>query len=218
MYTGLIFTAALSVLFLLAWRFVVRQTASRLQVIEDPETPMHVPEPAPVTTSKETGIGWWQELSQPDKLHLAWSLAVKCLPLWERCVAAGDACYRNTTTGPLMRISTALLINPVNLIGSHLNDAVPFPHEAAVTYADAFIEPMIAMHDGNWAATYPVKKHFLAVYNMLKALLGEGPEPGDHELLTVSISQSIDCLDMCRLYSRMEIDALLESYKKQIYK
>jgi len=160
---------------------------------------------------------WWKLLDTPDQFSLALLLTQKALPVWEKYSQANQAVYRNSSSGPFIKINSQLLQTSIEEIiaGSFIH----FPNKDSKKIKqcyDDFIGPLIAMQDGNWHATYPVKKVFLAVYNILKGILDQDNIPALKSLLALSINQSLDCLDVSKLYSREEIENFLEVYKIKV--
>lgn len=160
---------------------------------------------------------WWKLLDTPDQLSLALLLTQKALPVWEKYSQANQAVYRNSSSGPFIKINSHLLQTSIEEIIA--GSLVHFPNKDSKKIKqcnDDFIGPLIAMQDGNWHATYPVKKVFLAVYNILKGILDQDNIPALKSLLALSINQSLDCLDVSKLYSREEIENFLEVYKIKV--
>ena len=160
---------------------------------------------------------WWKLLDTPDQLSLALLLTQKALPVWEKYSQANQAVYRNSSSGPFIKINSLLLQTSIEEIIA--GSLIHFPNKDSKKIKqcnDDFIGPLIAMQDGNWHATYPVKKVFLAVYNILKGILDQDNIPALKSLLALSINQSLDCLDVSKLYSREEIEIFLELYKIKV--
>ena len=160
---------------------------------------------------------WWNLLDTTDQLDLALSLTQKALPIWEKYTQANQTVYRNSSSGPFIKINKQLLQTSIEEIMA--SSLIHFPNKDNKKIKkcyDDFIGPLIAMQDGNWPATYPVKKVFLSVYNILKGILEQDNIPALKSLLAVSINQSLDCLDISKLYSREEIESFLEGYKIKI--
>ena len=160
---------------------------------------------------------WWKLLDTPDQLSLALLLTQKALPVWEKYSQANQAVYRNSSSGPFIKINSLLLQTSIEEIIA--GSLIHFPNKDSKKIKqcnDDFIGPLIAMQDGNWHATYPVKKVFLAVYNILKGILDQDNIPALKSLLALSINQSLDCLDVSKLYSREEIENFLELYKIKV--
>ena len=160
---------------------------------------------------------WWNMLETNDQLNLALLLTQKALPVWEKYSQANQAVYRNSSSGPFIKINSQLLQTSIEEIMA--GSLIHFPNKDSKKIKqcyDDFIGPLVAMQDGNWHATYPVKKIFLAVYNILKGILDQENIPVFKSLLALSIGQSLDCLDISKLYSREEIENFLEVFKIKV--
>ena len=159
---------------------------------------------------------WWHQLELADQLDLAVELAKKALPAWEKYAAENELVYRNAGTGPFLKIDRQLLFDALRDVQQLYDSGAPNGNKLLHQYYDSFIGPLIAMQDGNWPATYQVKKVFLAVYNILKGILDQDNISALKNLLALSIGQSLDCLDISKLYSREEIESFLEVYKIKV--
>ncbi|RYY68201.1 MAG: hypothetical protein EOO13_12955 [Chitinophagaceae bacterium] len=156
---------------------------------------------------------WWARLDTMLQLELALALARKALPVWQLYAEVHGLHYRNSPNGPLVKVRPALLQNSINAVDLPANLRFPENTSAITNCYNEFVSPLVALQDGNWALTYPVKKIFLSVYNILKAVVEQDQLPVVKSLLSLSINQSLDCLDMCKLYSVEEIKAFIASYK-----
>ncbi len=159
---------------------------------------------------------WWHQLDVDDQLDLAVQLAKMALPTWEKYVTENEMVYRHAGTGPFIKIEKDILQNVLQDVQAlHYSDASNkslLLHQ----YYDTFVGPVIAMHDGDWRATYPVKKIFQAVYNLLKSTLEEGNIGNSKNLLSVAINQLLDCLDIAGAQSKAEIMDFLAAYKTKM--
>ena len=175
-----------------------------------------------VTNGKEKSINllqdeWWKALDDVDQLHLALSLARKALPVWERFIQTQEIVYRNSSTGPFNKIESQLLY--VAIEEMQLRSLLQYPSSDQKKINQCyynFVGPVLALQDGAWTAPYPVKRIFLSVYNILKSIMEKNSVPGFQNYLAAAINQSIDCLDVSKLYSRNEIAVFLESYKGRL--
>lgn len=156
---------------------------------------------------------WWASLDMAVQLELAVALAGKALPVWQKYSEANGLAYKNSLIGNSINISSDLLKKSLDAITE--SSAFHFPqYDKAISNCyNEFIAPLVALQDGHWTLAYPVKKIFLAVYNILKAIAEQEQIPVTKSLLTQSIHQSLDCLDMCKLFSREEIRSFLHSNK-----
>ncbi len=175
-----------------------------------------------VTNGKEKSINllqdeWWKALDDVDQLHLALSLARKALPVWERFIQTQEIVYRNSSTGPFNKIESQLLY--VAIEEMQLRSQLQYPSSDQKKINQCyynFVGPVLALQDGAWTAPYAVKRIFLSVYNILKSIMEKNSVPGFQNYLAAAINQSIDCLDVSKLYSRNEIAVFLESYKGRL--
>ena len=173
---------------------------------------------APVTSAGATEAGeWWSKLNSLDQLHLALMLTLKALPVWEKFTFMQDASYRNSSTGPLNKVDSSLLRIAITEFTLHSGQHFPAGDNKIINlcYND-FIEHVVALHDGVWITPYPVKKIFLAVYYMLKSIVEQSNIPVTENYLATSINQSLDCMEMTKLYSREEIAHFLAIYKNKV--
>lgn len=160
---------------------------------------------------------WWKALSKADMLQLALRLALQALPVWEKYTAAQQITYRNSSAGPVNKIDSRLLQTAIAAMQRHSPMQFPaFDDEEINQYYNSFVNPVIALQDGAWSAPYPVKKVFLAVYNILKSILEQNSVPGFETYLSTAINQSIDCMEVSKLFSRNEILVLLDPFKKRL--
>ena len=158
---------------------------------------------------------WWTQLDTLVQLELAVALARKALPVWQRYSEGNDLSYKNSPIGSPVAIPTLLLQTSLDEISQQSQHRFPENSKGIMRCYNDFIAPLVALQDGHWSLTYPVKKIFLSVYNLLKAVTEQDNISVMKHLLALSINQSLDCLDMCRLYSRDEIKAFLHSYRVQ---
>lgn len=158
---------------------------------------------------------WWALLDTRVQLELALALARKALPVWQKYSEANELVYQNSSMGPFVKIKPCLLQRSLDEIEQNSNLRFPENNKDIINSYNEFIAPLIALQDGNWAVVYPVKKIFLAVYNILKAIAEQENITVMKNLFALSINQSLDCLDMCKLYSSEEIKTFLHSYRVQ---
>jgi len=160
---------------------------------------------------------WWKAMDDVEQLHLALNLARKALPVWEKYTTTQQIIYRNSSTGPFNKIDSQLLQAAIEEMQLHSRLQYPASDHKKINQCYYnFVSPVLALQDGAWSAPYPVKKIFLAVYNILKSILEQNSLPGFENYLTTAINQSIDCMEVSKLYSRNEIAGFLESYKSRL--
>ena len=160
---------------------------------------------------------WWKALDDVDQLHLALSLARKALPVWERFTQTQEIVYRNSSTGPFNKIESELLYVAIEEMQLRSQLQYPTSDQKKINQCYYnFVGPVLALQDGAWTAPYPVKKIFLSVYNILKSILEKNSVPGFQNYLAAAINQSIDCMEVSKLYSRNEITIFLAAYKSRL--
>jgi len=160
---------------------------------------------------------WWKALDDVDQLHLALSLARKALPVWERFTQTQEIVYRNSSTGPFNKIESQLLYVAIEEMQLRSQLQYPTSDQKKINQCYYnFVGPVLALQDGAWTAPYPVKRIFLSVYNILKSIMEKNSVPGFQNYLAAAINQSIDCLDVSKLYSRNEIAVFLAAYKSRL--
>ncbi len=159
---------------------------------------------------------WWHQLELADQLDLAVQLAKKALPTWEKYAAENELVYRNAGTGPFLKIDQQLLFDVLRDVQQLYHSGAANSNKLLHQYYDSFVGPVVAMQDGDWPATYPVKKIFLAVYNIIKSTLEQNNPGNTKNLLSVSINQSLDCLDISGAQSKLEIIEFLSAFKNTL--
>ena len=158
---------------------------------------------------------WWALLDTTVQLELAVALALKALPVWQKYSETNELVYKNSPIGASIKIRTSLLQTAVDEVVKASSARFPESNKDIINSYNEFVGPLVALQDGNWAVTYPVKKIFLSVYNILKGITEQEDISVMKNLFALSINQSLDCLDMCKLYSREEIKYFLQSYRVQ---
>lgn len=159
----------------------------------------------------------WNKLNEMQQLQLALALCQKALPVWEKYTAAKEVAYRSSTTGPLNKIDNKILGTAIDEIV--LSSQFQFPdkdNKKIINCYSHFVSGVLAMQDGIWSPSYPVKKIFLAVYSILKSIVEQNNYCGTATILSAAINQALDCIDIAKLYTHHEIDCFLEVYKNKI--
>ena len=167
-----------------------------------------------VSITDVMGAEYWREkLSDFDQLHLALIICQKAMPVWEKYTSSQALTYHTSATEPAGKIDSNILQTALDAVLSSAQLQFPAGDNKHINkcYFN-FVEPVIAIHDGNWLPSYPVKKIFLAVYCILKSIVEQNNYPGSNNVLSEAISQALDCIDITKLYTRQQIDDLLESY------
>ncbi|MCY7293217.1 MAG: hypothetical protein LH615_13650, partial [Ferruginibacter sp.] len=160
---------------------------------------------------------WWNALSNMDQLQLALMLTQKGLIVWEKYARSRDITYSNSNTAPASKIDYLLLQKTIDEITLQSQMLLPACDNKKINqYYYLFIGPVIALQDGNWAPPYQVKTIFLAVYNVLKSIVEQNTPASLESGLAISINQSLDCMDISKLYNREEITAFLKVYRNKL--
>jgi hypothetical protein len=160
---------------------------------------------------------WWKALGNLDQLHQALMLAQKALPVWETYVASHDMLYKNSPTSTSSKIDHQLLAKAIDELVFQSRQLFPGSSKSKIKqYYYCFVGPVIALQDGNWAPPYPVKKMFLSVYNILKSIQEQDNIAAIENFLAIAINQSLDCIDITKLYSKPEITGFLQVYKNKL--
>lgn len=159
---------------------------------------------------------WWALLDSPVQLEMSLTLARKALPAWQKYCEINEPVYRNSSSGPFIKINEGILHSSIKIIEEAGQHGFPAADNIHISRCyNEFVAPLIAMQDGDWAITYTAKKVFMGVYNILKAITEQENITAMKSLLSLSINQSLDCLDMSKMYSREEIKSFLQSYRNQ---
>ncbi|RYY54328.1 MAG: hypothetical protein EOO09_14725 [Chitinophagaceae bacterium] len=154
----------------------------------------------------------------PDTLHqlvLAFHLCNLTIPVWNRYTGGHHPAWRNSTSSPWFRLDPHILERAHTAAGAIARDnEVNARQEVESVFRD-FIEPVIALQDGAWPAGYPVKKCFLATYNLLKGILEKQDARASAAAFSLSITQSLDCLELSGLYTTEGLQDLLNEWKQE---
>lgn len=160
---------------------------------------------------------WWRALDNFDQLQLALALIQKVLPVWEKYSNTQEIMYRNSTRESVTIIEIRLLQKAIDEIILQSQMLLPACDNKKINqYYYHFVGPVIALQDGNWTPPYQIKKIFLAVYNVLKSIVEQNNPASLENGLAISINQSLDCMDISKLYNREEITAFLKVYKNKL--
>jgi hypothetical protein len=144
---------------------------------------------------------WWKALVNSDQLQMALMLAQKALPVWESYVDSHDIVYQHSPSVPVSRIDHQLLAKAIDELMRQSKQIFPGSNNAKIKqYYYFFVGPVIALQDGNWMPPYPIKKIFLSVYNILKSIVEQDNVSAIEIFLAIAINQSLDCLDITKLY------------------
>ena len=155
-----------------------------------------------------------QNLSAFEQLQLAVLLTKKALPIWEKFATSQNASFRSTSNGLLIVIERSLLHSTLEEVNNHSRLHYPVGDNSRIHQCYIkFVDPVIAMQDGFWVCSYPVKKIFLAVYFILKSILEQGNTTHNESHLITAISYAIDAIEMSKLYSEEDLVLFIAEYK-----
>lgn len=170
-----------------------------------------------VNTAVALEYKWWRALDNLDQLHLALTLIQKALPVWENYSNTQEIIYKITTRESVTIIEIRLLQKAIDEIILQSQMLLPaFDNKKINQYYCHFVGHVIALQDGNWTPPYQIKKIFLSVYNVLKSIVEQNNPSSLETYLAISINQSLDCMDISKLYTPKEITDILKVYKNKL--
>jgi hypothetical protein len=160
---------------------------------------------------------WWSKLTTIQQLQLALDLCQKALPVWEKYTGAKEMVYHSSTTSAVNKIDHKILHKAIEEIKQASQFQFPDKSNKKINngYSD-FVYAVIAMQDGFWLPSYPAKKIFMAVYNILKSIVEQNNASGIATNLSVAINLALDCIDITKLYTHQEIDSFFAIYKNKL--
>ena len=219
MITGVLILCVLIIISFFIWEKSTHPLQSplagstKLPAHEPPHNIKPAPVPAIANTEGIVAEAWWKKSSDFDQLHLALIICQKAMPVWEKYTSSQALTYQTLATEPAGKIDSNILQTALDAVLSSAQLQFPAGDNKHINkcYFN-FVGPVIAIHDGNWLPSYPVKKIFLAVYCILKSIVEQNNYPGSNNVLSEAISQALDCIDITKLYTRQQIDDLLKSY------
>ncbi len=195
---------------------VAEQSAPAKELQLSPVSEATVVTGIPVADMIFTNV-WWYKLSTLQQLQLALAVSQKALPVWEKYTAVKDVTYRTSATGTVNKIDHKILQTAIDEIIQSSQFQFPDKDNKRINNCyNSFISTVLAMQDGVWQPPYPVKKIFMAVYSILKSIVEQNNYSDTATILSVAINQALDCIDITKLYIRMEIDSFLEEYKNKL--
>jgi hypothetical protein len=160
---------------------------------------------------------WWSKLPILEQLDLALALCEITFPVWERYANGKEVFYQNAVTTKQNKINSKILHSAIEEITSLSQTQFPTKdNEKVKQYYGSFVNIVLAMQDAVWLPPYPVKKIFLAVYNILKSIVEQANFASATTFLCLAINHALDCIDITKIYSRLETDEFLEGYKNKI--
>jgi len=159
---------------------------------------------------------WWKHLSSLHQLKLAFYLAGKALPIWERFAALQVVSYRAVSAGDATIIEMDMLKKALYEINHHAQDHFP-GSDSDITkineYYKLFIGPVLALKDGIWVCAYPVKKLVLSVYYILLGIVEQHNTTAHENYFAEAINAALECIELSRLYTPEEMASILAAYR-----
>ena len=160
---------------------------------------------------------WWKNISSLHRQQLALHLAGKAMPVWEKFTSSQVVSYRDASAGPLIIIENDLLQRTLEAMFLHVQ--LPFPKGDSIKihqYHQRFIGLILALKDGKWVCSYPVKKIFLSVYFILVSIVEQhNPNTNEH-FISEAINAALECMELSKLYTPEEIASVLEAYRHRL--
>jgi hypothetical protein len=151
-------------------------------------------------------------LSKEKQFNLAIKLARLTLPLWDKYAGKSKLTYRDSVVGLTHFIKKNLLKDTIELVEKCLhisNVRSTGDWGKLINIHKQFIEPIVALQDGDWELPGEALKTFYAIYNLLEALKEKEQQSFGGSLIFISINQSIDLLDSSNTLSFEEINDIL---------
>ena len=143
-----------------------------------------------------------------------YSLAIKLirfsLPIWGKFADKTKLSYRDSVVGLIHTVSKTLLIDTVNAVEIYLSSNKTKGKEGLINLHEQFIDPEVALQDGDWELPDDVLKTFFAVFNLIEALIENETSTFDNSTIYVSINQAIDALESSKTLSFEEINKIIE--------
>ncbi|MEO5888598.1 MAG: hypothetical protein ABIQ31_00035 [Ferruginibacter sp.] len=156
---------------------------------------------------------WWIKLNKVNQLELALLLAGMALPAWEKYTSSDPASYQDTSSMLPTVIDKNLLAVSLKEIKAVASLAAGSNYQQINKCYNQFIGPVIALQDGNWAPPYAVKKIFLSCYIILKGIAENNKANYNENFFAVAIDHSLDCIDIAKLYTNMQVEQILSGYR-----
>lgn len=156
----------------------------------------------------------FEQAGVSQQLQLAILLVEKALPVWKKYTCSPEFLRYAKFADAQNKIESNLLQKSIEEIKLASSNKFAWHENKNIKqlYND-FVNPVIALQDGVWTTTYPVKKIFLSIYYLLKSII-ENNSANDKEIfLSTAIGYATDCLDLSKLYTSDEITSFLEMYK-----
>lgn len=221
MSTWIIIPVLLIVVFFVALLLFRRRYQGSGTVVTAPDQPVSR-EGTAMLSIDETGAmpekEWWKRAGSLQQLQLAFYLAGKAMPVWEKFTASQAISYREASAGPFITIESDLLQGTLEYLFVHVQQH--FPKEDLVKihqYHNRFIGPVLALKDGTWVCNYPVKKIFLSVYFILMSVVEQHDANSSKNSVSEAITAALECLELSKLHTPEEIASLLEVHRCSLH-
>ncbi len=165
------------------------------------------------STGNSLRDAWWNDLAEDNQFRLAMLLVQKAMPAWEKYTLGHDIYYRASPYGSIIHLHCNLIQNAIDEINSGRElVSSGSSHQKIILCHSEFVGHVIAMQDGIYAPPYPIKKIILAVYSIIKSSAEPFGSPDQRHFLSVSIQQSLDCIEITRLHDGQEMASFKEKF------
>ena len=142
-----------------------------------------------------------------QQIRVALHFARLALPIWEKYAATPSQLeYVDSVVGMSHVVDPELLRKSLTAVE---HEALP---EKINALHKLFLDPVVSLQDWDWELPYAVERIFYAVYNLLKAVMGEEKSMLGESLTYVSVNQAVDALLKAKVLDREGIAAELEKF------
>ena len=160
---------------------------------------------------------WWKKVSGLQQLRLALYLVEKAMPVWENFTSTRMVSYRAASAGPLTIVETNLLQKTVEEIFLYVQSYDAGSDSLKINqYHHLFIGAVLALKDGLWVCSYPVKKIILSVHFILMSIVEQHTPNPKEDFLSEAISAALECMELSRLYAPEKIASFLDAYRRSL--
>ena len=144
---------------------------------------------------------WWLSLKKKDLLELAFILAQKALPVWNKFKFPATFKEKIKLLPQSALAEVAISIAQKDNNESNLNE-----------FYTCFITPVIQLQDGELKLPYQVKLVFLSVFDILKGMLSGRNKYVAIESFSSSILHSLDAIKISNILTKNEIAMLTDEF------
>lgn len=145
------------------------------------------------------------QLEPNQKVSIAIDLLEKCLPIWKGYCRNRNIHYVDSVVGMSHSISKSLISRVVKIAKKgktkEINEVV-----------EEFRDPIVAMQDFDFEPPKEVELCFYSAYNLVEHFNGKEQSGFGHEIIYVSINQSIDALQTADILTSEQIKAILYQF------